>query len=90
MTPDRASRARRRPPPKHPYRDTAILHGVLAGVIVAMAALTAGDLLVASVVAAAYWLTATGWSWWSVARRRKFAAASTSGTVTVETPEERP
>lgn len=57
--------------PKRPYRDTAILHGVLAGLIVGIAAATGGDLQVASLVAAAYWLAATGWSWWSVSRRRR-------------------
>jgi hypothetical protein len=77
-----------RPLPRRPYRDSAILHGVLAGLIVAMAALTGGDLRVASAVAVAYWLTATGWGWWSVARRRKAAIAAAAGELAVETPEE--
>jgi hypothetical protein len=50
--------------PKHPYRDTAILYAVLAGVVVGAAALTGGDLRRAVVVACALFAVATGYSWW--------------------------
>ena len=33
------------PPPRHPYRDTAIFYAILAGLIVLVTALTHGNLL---------------------------------------------
>ena len=61
---------RTKPPlPKRPYRDTAILHAVLALVICGLALLTGGDLGTAAIVAALYFLIATAWSWWRFTRR---------------------
>jgi hypothetical protein len=51
------------PPPKHPYRDTAIFHLVLSGLIVVVAFLTAGDLIRAFIFAGAFFVLATAWSW---------------------------
>ncbi len=57
------------PIPKHPYRDTAILHAVLGLLICGMALLTGGDLGTAVVVAAGYVAVATAWSWWRFSHR---------------------
>lgn len=51
------------PPPKHPYRDSALLHGSFAAIIVLVAWTTAGDLARAGVFAAGFFVIATGWSW---------------------------
>jgi membrane protein implicated in regulation of membrane protease activity len=52
------------PPPKRPYRDSALFHLVLAGLIVGVAWLTGGSLSRALVFAAGFFVIATGWSWW--------------------------
>ena len=51
------------PVPKRPYRDTAIFHVVLAGLIVLVAFLTGGSLARAIVVALVFFVLATAWSW---------------------------
>jgi hypothetical protein len=51
-----------RPLPKHPYRDSAILYGVLAGIIVAVGAATGGSVPRAIVTAAIFWVAAMGWA----------------------------
>ena len=53
-----------RPLPKHPYRDSAILYGALAVLVVVVAAATGGNLYKAILVAVAAFLVATGFSWW--------------------------
>jgi Flp pilus assembly protein TadB len=55
--------------PEHPYRDTALLHGVLAGAIVVLALVTGVNLGTALVVAPFYFVSATGWSWWRFSQR---------------------
>ena len=57
------------PLPKHPFRDSAIVYAVLAGVIVAVAYLTKGDVVDALVIGAAFFLLATAWSWWRFRQR---------------------
>ena len=52
------------PPPRHPYRDSALLHLALAGVILLVAWFTGGDLDRAVVIAVAFFVLATAWSWW--------------------------
>jgi len=54
---------RGRPVPKHPYRDTAILYGVLAVLIVVIAYATDGDVVNAVVTALLVFVVATLWSW---------------------------
>ena len=69
------TRGRELPPiPKRPYRDTAILHAVLALLICGLALLTGGDLGTAAVVAAGYFFVATAWSWWRFAHRIRTGA----------------
>ncbi len=53
-----------RPVPRHPYRDTALLYGVLAAIVVVFAAATGGDVVRAVVIAAAVFVGATLYSWW--------------------------
>jgi Flp pilus assembly protein TadB len=55
--------------PKRPYRDTAIFYGVLAAIVVVVALVTGGDLSRALVIAAAFFVVATGWSWWRFRER---------------------
>ena len=54
---------RERPVPKHPYRDTAILYGVLAVLVVVIAWATGGDVVNAVVTAIFVFIVATLWSW---------------------------
>ena len=57
------------PLPKHPFRDSAIFYGVLAGLLVAVAYLTRGDVVDAVVVGAGFFVLATAWSWWRFRQR---------------------
>ena len=50
--------------PKRPYRDSAILYGVLAGVVVIVSVATGGSLSRALIFAGAAFVLATGFSWW--------------------------
>jgi nicotinamide riboside transporter PnuC len=54
---------RERPVPKHPYRDTVILYGVLAVLVVVIAWATGGDVVNAVVTAIFIFIVATLWSW---------------------------
>jgi membrane protein implicated in regulation of membrane protease activity len=57
------------PRSRHPFRDTVIMYGVLALVIVVVSAFTGGGLMKAILVAAAFFVGATAWSWWRYSRR---------------------
>ena len=57
------------PLPPRPYRNTAILHAVLAGIIVLVAWATGGDLDNAITVAILYFVVATAWSFWRWSKR---------------------
>jgi drug/metabolite transporter (DMT)-like permease len=50
--------------PKHPYRDSAILYAVLAGVVVGITAATGGSVRKAVVIAAVLFVVATAYAWW--------------------------
>jgi len=52
--------------PKHPYRDSAIIYGCLAGAVVVIAALAGKSLVKATVAAVAFFVAATLYSWWRV------------------------
>ena len=60
---------RERPLPRHPFRDSAILYGVLAIVIVAVTIVTGGGIAKGIAIAAAFFVFATGWSWWRFRER---------------------
>ena len=51
-------------PPKHPYRDTLVVYGAFAGIIVLVAWITGGGIGRAVVFAAIFFVVACGWSWW--------------------------
>jgi len=58
-----------RPLPAHPYRDSAIVYGVMAVILVVLAGITGGSLVKATGAAIVFWLLASGWSWWKFRRR---------------------
>ena len=53
-----------KPLPKRPYRDSAVLYGALAAVVVIIGLATGGDVVRVLVVAVVFFLFATAWSWW--------------------------
>jgi hypothetical protein len=64
--------ARRRA--RRPYRDSAIVYGVLAAVVVLIAIVTGGRVAWAVVLGIAAFVLATGWTWWHLrqqAQRRR-------------------
>ncbi len=55
------------PPPaltKHPYRHAAIAHGTLALVIAVLGWATSSHVARTLLMAVAYFVVATGWTWW--------------------------
>jgi len=57
--------------PKHPYRDSAIVYAVLAGVVVGVTALTGGNMRAALIIAPVLFVVATGYSWWRWRQRER-------------------
>jgi hypothetical protein len=49
--------------PKHPYRDSALLYGALAILVVVIAAATGGSVGRATFYAVAVFVVATAWTW---------------------------
>ena len=49
--------------PRHPYRDSAILYAILAGIVVGVTALTGGNLKKALVLGGLLFVVATAYSW---------------------------
>jgi membrane protein implicated in regulation of membrane protease activity len=49
--------------PKRPYRDSALVYGGMAVVVVVIATLTGGSFLNAVLIAGAFFVVATLWSW---------------------------
>ena len=65
MKPGASTRPKRpRPIPKRPFRDSAILYGILSIAVVAFAAITGGSLVRAVVVAVGFFVAANAWSWY--------------------------
>ena len=50
------------PPPKHPYRDTLLIYGALAVLIVVVAWATGGHVRSAIVIAFGFYVAASVWS----------------------------
>ena len=65
------ARRERIPLPRHPYRDSAIFHGALATLLVAVAWLTGGGVGKALVVGVLYFVLATAWTWWRFRQRER-------------------
>jgi hypothetical protein len=83
----RSKRRNDRSIPAHPYRDTVLVYGVLALVLVGLAALTGGAVVRASLVALTFFLAATAWSWWKFRgriREREVAGAAAAAGATRE------
>jgi len=59
------------PPPKHPYRDTVIVYGAFAVIVVLVAWATGGDVKKAAVVAIVFFLLATAWNTYRLHQRRR-------------------
>jgi hypothetical protein len=57
------------PLPKHPFRSSAIFYAVLACAVVGFGLLTDNRLAETIVIAAAFFVIATGYSWWRFRRR---------------------
>jgi hypothetical protein len=57
--------------PKHPYRDSAIVYAVLAGIVVGVTALTGGNMRAALIIAPLLFVVATGYSWWRWRQRER-------------------
>jgi hypothetical protein len=64
-----ANPRRDRPLPRRPYRDSAVLYGFLAGVVLIFSLLTGSDLARALIVAVAFFVAATAWSWFRFRQR---------------------
>ncbi len=50
--------------PKHPYRDSAVLYAVLAGLVVGVAAASGGPVRTSVIIACALFVATTAYSWW--------------------------
>jgi predicted tellurium resistance membrane protein TerC len=59
--------------PRRPYRDSALLYGVMAAAVVVLAVATGGSLVRALVIGAFFFVVATAWSWrrWRVRLREE-------------------
>ena len=64
------------PVPQHPYRDSAIVNAVLAGLLLVAAWATGGELGRAVVYAVAFFAIATAWNWWRFRKRIQREAAA--------------
>jgi Flp pilus assembly protein TadB len=69
-------------PPKSPYRDTFIVYGVLAVVVVIVASLTGGSIGRAIIVALLFFTAASAWNIYRLrSRSRRQAEAARRGDV---------
>ena len=64
---------------RHPYRDTAIVYGVLAVIVVLVAWLSGGGLVRGLAVAAVFFLVAVGWSFYRIRRRSRRPSSELRG-----------
>jgi hypothetical protein len=53
----------RNPVPNHPYRDSAILYGVMAALVVVVTVFSGGGVLRGFAIAILFFVFATGWTW---------------------------
>ncbi len=60
---------RSRPVPKRPFRDSALFYGALAAIIVVVGYVTGGNIAKSLVIAVAFFVVATAWSWWRFRER---------------------
>jgi hypothetical protein len=57
--------------PAHPYRDSAIVYGILAAIVIGVTALTGGNLRAALIIAPLLFVVATAYSWWRLRQRER-------------------
>ncbi len=57
------------PLPKRPFRDSAIVYGALAGVVLGFGVITGNHLVESVVIAVVFFVLATGYSWWRFRQR---------------------
>ncbi len=76
------------PLPKRPYRDAALVYGGMGAVILVFAWLTGGGLAKALVIALAFTVLATGWSWFRF-RQRLTAEARAAEAASAQPPGDR-
>ena len=57
--------------PSHPYRDSAVLYAVLAGLVIGVTALTGGSMRAALIIAPSLFVVATAYSWWRWRQRER-------------------
>jgi Flp pilus assembly protein TadB len=57
------------PLPKRPFRDSAIFYAVLACAVVAFGLITDNRLTETVIIAVAFFVIATGYSWWRFRQR---------------------
>lgn len=57
--------------PKHPYRHAALAHGTLAVLIAGLGWATSSHVGRAMLTAVAYFVVATGWTWWRYRERER-------------------
>ena len=58
-----------RPLPKRPFRDAALVYAGLAAFVVGFGLLTGSRLVQTILVAVAFFVLATGYTWWRLRRR---------------------
>jgi len=63
------------PPPKNPFRDTILVYGVLAVIIVIVAWLTGGSVGNAAVIAGFFFVVASAWTIWRFRVKARAAPA---------------
>jgi Flp pilus assembly protein TadB len=61
-------------PTKSPYRDTFVVYGVLALIVVVVALLTGGSLARAIIVALVFFVAASAWNVYRLSTRRRRTA----------------
>ncbi len=67
------------PPPKNPYRDTLLVYGGMALVILIVAWLTGGSVAKAVLVAAVFFVIASGWTMYRFRVKARDAARRAEG-----------
>jgi hypothetical protein len=80
----RRSRRDDRPIPAHPYRDAAIVYGIMAVALVIVAALTGGDVIRALFVGGIFFVVATAWTSWKFRGRIRERDAAATAAATAE------
>jgi hypothetical protein len=57
------------PLPRHPFRNSAILYGILAAAVIGFGLLTDNEVTETIVIAVVFFVLATGYTWWRFRQR---------------------